>query len=100
MAKYDITKEAREDLFRIWEYTVDTWSEDQADNYFTTLISALERIASAPEKTGKPYDEIIPRLRAFHVRRHMVFFTIQENRRALSLRLLHARMDYIHHFHL
>jgi toxin ParE1/3/4 len=52
MAKYDITKEAREDLFRIWEYTVDTWSEDQADNYFTTIISALERIASAPEKNG------------------------------------------------
>lgn len=100
MAKYDITKEAREDLFRIWEYTVDTWSEDQADNYFTTLISALERIASAPEKTGKPYDEIIPRLRAFHVRRHMVFFTIQENGRALIIRVLHERMDYIRHFHL
>lgn len=29
MTKYDITKEATEDLFRIWEYTVDTWSEEQ-----------------------------------------------------------------------
>ena len=52
MAKYDITKEAREDLFRIWEYTVDTWSEDQADKYYAVLTSALEKIASARKKPG------------------------------------------------
>ena len=40
MAKFDITKEAEEDLFQIWEYTVDTWSEEQADQYYSVLISA------------------------------------------------------------
>ena len=28
MAKYDITKEATEDLYKIWAYTIDTWSAD------------------------------------------------------------------------
>ena len=31
MAKYELTKEATEDLYRIWDYTVDTWSEQHAD---------------------------------------------------------------------
>ena len=37
MTKYDITKEATEDLYRIWEYTVDTWSEEQAESFKTTV---------------------------------------------------------------
>ena len=41
MAKYDITKEATEDLFRIWEYTMETWSEEQADTYYSILELAM-----------------------------------------------------------
>lgn len=100
MAKYDITKEAIEDLHKIWDYTVDTWSEDQADKYYATLESAFAEIATAPENTGKPYDEIMPSLRAYQVKRHMVFYSIQENGRALIIRILHEKMDYARHFHL
>jgi plasmid stabilization system protein ParE len=31
MAKYDISREAAEDLYNIWEYTCDTWSAEQAN---------------------------------------------------------------------
>ena len=31
MAKYELTNKAIEDLTEIWEYTVDKWSEQQAD---------------------------------------------------------------------
>lgn len=98
MAKYDITKEATEDLFRIWEYTVDTWSEEPADTYYGILESAMNEVGSAPATIGKPYDEIIPGLRAYHVRRHMVLYVVQENGRALIARILHERMDYARHF--
>ena len=98
MAKYDITKEATEDLFRSWEYTVDTWSEEQADTYYGILESAMNEVANAPATIGKPYDEIVPGLRAYHVRRHMVFFVVQKNGRALIARILHERMDYARHF--
>lgn len=98
MAKYDITKEATEDLYRIWEYTVDTWSEEQADTYYTLLETGMKEVADAPDRIGKPYDEIYPGLRAYHVRRHMLFFILQENGRALIVRILHERMDYARHF--
>ena len=98
MEKYDISKEASEDLYRIWEYTVDTWSEKQADWYYSLLISSFERIAANPGKTGKSYDEIIPGIRAYHVRKHMIFYTIQANGRVLIARVLHERMDFRRHF--
>ena len=71
MAKYDISREAAEDLYNIWEYTVDTWSEDQADKYYAwsedqadkyyaILDSAFAEIAKAPGKTGKPCDDRFP----------------------------------------
>ena len=98
MVKFDITQEALEDLFKIWEYTFDTWSEKQADKYYSILVSSFNKIAASPIKVGKPYDEIIPGLRALHVRRHMVFFTTQGNGRPLIARVLHESMDYIIHF--
>ncbi len=97
MAKYDITKEASEDLYRIWEYTVDTWSVEQADTYYSLLVGGMNEIADAPKRIGKPYDEIYPGLRAYHVRRHMLFYILQNNGRALIIRILHEKMDYARH---
>lgn len=100
MAKYDITSEAKEDLYRIWEYTVDTWSEEQADKYYAILESAFNEIASVENKPGKSYDEIMSGLKAYHIRRHMIFYLIQENSRVLILRILHEKMDYPRHLSL
>ena len=100
MAKYDITKEATEDLYRIWAYTVDTWSEEQADSYYTLLEAGMDEVACAPNRTGNPYDEIYPGLRAHHVRRHIVFYIQQDNGRVLIVRILHERMDYARHFNM
>ena len=37
MAKYELTHKAVEDLAKIWEYTIDNWSEKQADKYYNSL---------------------------------------------------------------
>ena len=100
MAKYDITKEATEDLYKIWAYTVDTWSEEQADTYYSLLEAGMNEVADAPERIGKPYDEILPGLKAYHVRRHILFYTIQANGRVLIARILHEKMDYARHFNM
>ena len=100
MAKYDITKEATEDLYKIWAYTVDTWSEEQADTYYSLLEAGMNEVADAPEQLGKPYNEIYPGLWAYPVRRHMLFYIIQANGRPLIVRILHERMDYARHFSL
>jgi toxin ParE1/3/4 len=56
MARFDITHEATEDLYKIWEYTVDTWSEEQANKYYSELIASFEVISAAPFNVGKSFD--------------------------------------------
>ena len=48
MAKYHLTNKAVEDLSNIWEYTVDTWSERQADDYYNMLIASCQKITEDP----------------------------------------------------
>ena len=89
MAKYDISKQALEDLYKIWEYTVDTWSETQADKYYKLLENAMNEIGTSPQETGKPYDEIMTGLKGYHAGKHLIFYIIQDNGRAFIARILH-----------
>lgn len=45
MAKYILTNKAVEDISKIWDYTYEVWSENQADSYYELLIEACENIA-------------------------------------------------------
>ncbi len=44
MAKYKLTNKAVEDLSKIWDYTFEVWSEQQADKYYDGLIIILPEI--------------------------------------------------------
>jgi hypothetical protein len=41
MANYQLTNRAVADLTQIWNYTLDNWSENQADRYYKMLIDHL-----------------------------------------------------------
>ena len=45
MGNYIFTNKAVEDLSEIWNYTLDTWSEWQADTYYTMLIDSCNALA-------------------------------------------------------
>jgi len=38
MAKYIISEWAKKDLVGIWQYTLETWSEEQAIRYYNELL--------------------------------------------------------------
>lgn len=59
MAKFHLTRRAVDDLTEIWEYTLETWSEHQADIYYRQLIETCQELASHPEM-GRYYDDITP----------------------------------------
>ena len=40
MAKYHFTNKALDDLIDIWDYTVEEWSQNQAEKYYN-LIAVL-----------------------------------------------------------
>lgn len=92
MAKYELTNKAVEDLTDIWKYTIDKWSEQQADRYFNILISSCQEIANNPE-LGKNYDGITNELYGLKTERHIIFYRKRINKPLEITRILHERMD-------
>ncbi len=92
MTEYKLTNKAVEDLSKIWDYTFEAWSEQQADKYYDGLISNCQEIAENPE-LGKNYDEISEKLLGMKANRHIIFYrTLNENYVEIT-RILHERMD-------
>ena len=97
MANYILSKKAQEDLRKIWYFTVDTWSEKQADIYFNSLIQSLDSIADDPNSVGRSYEEVRTGYRGLRSGRHIIFYRIQKNGKARIIRILHERMDFERH---
>ena len=97
MANYDLSKKAAEDLYDIWNYTYETWSERQADRYYAILEQAFENIVSDPMSVGKACDALVQGLRSYHIRQHIIFYALQANGRTLIVRILHEKIDYARH---
>lgn len=57
MGNYFLTNKAVEDITKIYEYTYEFWSENQADKYYEELINFLQLLAENPY-IGKIYTEI------------------------------------------
>ncbi len=92
MAKYYLTKKAVADLANIWDYTLEKWSEQQADNYYENLISSFEEITEKPF-LGKNYEGITPNLFGLRVRKHIIFYREISTEEIEITRILHGSMD-------
>lgn len=97
MANYILSKKAQEDLRKIWYYTVDTWSEKQADIYFHNLIQSFESIADDPNSVGRSYEEVRAGYRGLRSERHIIFYRVLKNGKARIIRIFHERMDFERH---
>ena len=49
MHKYRLTPSAKSDLIEIWNYTVETWGEKQAEKYLQDIEDKLNQLAANPE---------------------------------------------------
>ena len=92
MAKYSLTKKAVEDLENIWNYTLNEWSEEQADKYYLELIEGCEYLASNPN-FGKNYEKIDLDIFGYLVNMHIIFFQKIKVDEILVVRILHASSD-------
>ena len=92
MAKYSLTNKAVEDLAKIWNYSFEEWSEQQADTYYEMLIASCQEIAENLS-LGKTYNGITAHLLGLRTIRHIIFYRrINENEVGI-IRILHGRMD-------
>jgi toxin ParE1/3/4 len=92
MAKYIFTNKAVADLSEIWIYTVDAWSENQADKYYFMILDACQELADG-KVSGKNYFEIDSEILGFRTGQHIVFYRKISVEEIEITRILHAQMD-------
>ena len=78
MHRYRLTPSAKSDLTDLWNYTVETWGEKQAEKYLQDIEDKLAQLADNPE-LGKQRPEIGPGYYSFPVRKHIIFYLISKN---------------------
>ncbi len=94
MANVILRQEAIDDLNAIWQYTLNEWSESQADKYYSTIKFHCLQIGKNP-KLGKEYPEIAENLFGLNSGKHIIFYQILEESDVEIIRILHERMDLI-----
>ena len=91
--KYRISKEALKDIEKIWLYTFETWSLEQADRYFHLLMDEIEYLTVNP-KSGMDYSHVRKGYFRSRVKSHFIFYKINLKVNELEIiRILHQQMD-------
>lgn len=92
MSVYSISEKAIEDINKIWTYTAENWSVEQADRYYNLLIDEIEFIAENFDM-ARDFGTIRKSYRYSKVKSHLVFFKKNKFNEIEVVRVLHERMD-------
>jgi len=92
MVNYKLTKKSVKDLSDIWNYTFDSWSENQADSYYNKILSDCQEIAKNPT-LGKNYKNVIESLFGYKTGKHIIFYRKINSSSIEITRILHSQMD-------
>ena len=90
--KYRISQQAIEDLDKIWIYTLNKWSKEQADRYYDLIIAEIKLIADN-YLIGKSAEQTRKNYRVTKIKSHLIFYRKVENEIVEIVRVLHQRMD-------
>ena len=96
MLKFYLSNKVVEDLNDIWDYTVKTWSENQAEIYYSLLMDSCQELANKPSQ-GKSYDVVEENVLGFKTGEHIIFYQIVSLNEIEVVRILHRMMDMKNH---
>ena len=96
MIKFYLSNKAVEDLNDIWDYTVKTWSKNQAEIYYSLLMDSCQELANKPSQ-GKSYDVVEKNVLGFKTGEHIIFYQIVSLKEIEVVRILHVMMDMKNH---
>lgn len=88
-----LSKEADEDLRRIYLYGAETHGVDAAERYAARLGQALDLIAANP-RIARQRDEFAGEVRAYPIRAHIIIYEIDKDAMVTVLRVRHGREDW------
>jgi toxin ParE1/3/4 len=92
MAKFSFTNKALTDLEEIWDYTVENWSENQAEKYYYLIMASCKDLANTPQ-LGKSYAVVSPNILGYKCGEHIIFYQEIEKNKIEIARVLHGMMD-------
>lgn len=90
--RYVISEKANQDIEKIWLYTYENWSLEQADRYYNLILDEIEFIAENFE-SGKSVDFIKNGYRASLVKSHIIFYKKSRRNVVEIIRVLHQKID-------
>jgi len=95
MPGFSLRPRATTDLEEIWNYTVATWGEEQAERYLRLIDEGFRKLAGNPT-LGRACDMIRKGYRKYGVGRHVIFYRMLASGVEVVL-VLHERMDVERH---
>ena len=90
--RYSISEKANQDIEKIWLYTFENWSLEQADRYYNLILEEIEFISENFE-SGKSVDYVKKGYRSTIVKSHIIFYKKSRRNIVEILRVLHQKMD-------
>lgn len=90
--KSRISEKAISDLEKIWLYTLNRWSREQADRYHNLIIDEIEYIVDNFDLCRR-IDYVRDGYRISKVKSHLIFFKKAEGNIIEIVRILHQNMD-------
>ena len=90
--RYSISEKANQDIEKIWLYTFENWSIEQADRYYNLILDEIEFISENFE-SGKSADYIKKGYRSSIVKSHIIFYKKSSRNIVEIIRVLHQKMD-------
>ena len=90
---FRISKEAENDLEKIWLYTFENWSIEQAERYLNLIFDEIDYLRLKPN-SGFDFGNIRKGYWRSKVKSHFIFYKINSNQDELEIiRVLHEMMD-------
>jgi len=93
---FSLTRNARDDLIRIYMEGVELFGIDQAEAYQDRLERTFGLLAESP-RIARERREIDPPVRVHPCGAHIIVYTAAADGGILIVRIRHGREDWIHH---
>lgn len=95
MGAYRLSKECEIDISEIYEYGIEKFGLNQAQDYLIGLHDLFKTLTENSD-TGRDASEFYPSLKRFVYKSHMVFY-LQSESEIFIVRTLSQSMDYERH---
>ena len=90
---YDISEKAEEDLVQVYVDGVQKHGQVRADSYWAGIFEQFKSLAHNPKLYHERL-EIEPPVRVCPYGVHVIVYTVQDNDRAMIIRVRHGREDW------